>query len=182
LSLSWRPKPRLNSARSLSRFWQGQRPSRHHEWLSDNGSCYIAGDTGSFACDIGLERESRRSKVRGAKEWPKPSSVPSRATTCASVHVPTEKPSCESCFVDHPLQRGSPTQRVHRRSPKSPTVAGRSGDITPINLFSPPIGLRVLLVADAQKAPLVLVVCGDSRRRVQRAFGRPGATGLFHSG
>ena len=25
------------------------------EWLSDNGSCYIAGDTRSFACDIGLE-------------------------------------------------------------------------------------------------------------------------------
>jgi putative transposase len=25
------------------------------EWLSDNGSCYIAGDTRSFARDIGLE-------------------------------------------------------------------------------------------------------------------------------
>jgi putative transposase len=25
------------------------------EWLSDNGSCYIAGDTHSFARDIGLE-------------------------------------------------------------------------------------------------------------------------------
>src|SRR5262249_26964785 len=25
------------------------------EWLSDNGSCYVAGDTRSFARDIGLE-------------------------------------------------------------------------------------------------------------------------------
>jgi putative transposase len=25
------------------------------EWLSDNGCCYIAGNTRSFACDIGLE-------------------------------------------------------------------------------------------------------------------------------
>ena len=25
------------------------------EWLSDNGSCYIAGDTRSFARNIGLE-------------------------------------------------------------------------------------------------------------------------------
>ena len=25
------------------------------EWLSDNGSCYLAGKTRSFACDIGLE-------------------------------------------------------------------------------------------------------------------------------
>jgi putative transposase len=27
----------------------------HHEWLSDNGSCYIAGDTRSFARNLGLE-------------------------------------------------------------------------------------------------------------------------------
>jgi putative transposase len=25
------------------------------EWLSDNGSCYVAGETRSFACEIGLE-------------------------------------------------------------------------------------------------------------------------------
>ena len=25
------------------------------EWLSDNGSCYLAGETRSFARDIGLE-------------------------------------------------------------------------------------------------------------------------------
>jgi putative transposase len=37
------------------------RPRKSHfrsvtiEWLSDNGSCYIAGDTRSFARDVGLE-------------------------------------------------------------------------------------------------------------------------------
>jgi putative transposase len=34
---------------------QGQLLAVTIEWLSDNGSCYIAGDTRSFARDIGLE-------------------------------------------------------------------------------------------------------------------------------
>jgi putative transposase len=33
----------------------GQSPAVTIEWLSDNGSCYLAGETRSFARDIGLE-------------------------------------------------------------------------------------------------------------------------------
>src|SRR6266566_5072061 len=37
------------------RFGQVNRLPVTIEWLSDNGSCYVAGDTRSFARDIGLE-------------------------------------------------------------------------------------------------------------------------------
>jgi putative transposase len=37
------------------RFGQVNRLAVTIEWLSDNGSCYVAGDTRSFARDIGLE-------------------------------------------------------------------------------------------------------------------------------
>jgi putative transposase len=37
------------------RFGQVNRSPVTIEWLSDNGSCYVAGDTRSFARDIGLE-------------------------------------------------------------------------------------------------------------------------------
>ena len=36
------------------RFGQVNRLPATIEWLSDNGSCYVAGDTRSFARDIGL--------------------------------------------------------------------------------------------------------------------------------
>jgi transposase InsO family protein len=38
-----------------SRFGQVKRLPVTIEWLSDNGSCYVAGDTRSFAREIGLE-------------------------------------------------------------------------------------------------------------------------------
>ena len=79
-----------HSARSLSRFWQGQRPSRHRSAATSPAI------PAALPATTVSNREPRRSKVRGAAEWPKPSSAPSRATTCASVHVPTERPSCES--------------------------------------------------------------------------------------
>jgi putative transposase len=37
------------------------------EWLSENGSYYIAGNTRSFARDIGLEPNDARRK--SAKQW-----------------------------------------------------------------------------------------------------------------
>jgi putative transposase len=37
------------------RFRQGHALAGHHRMAVDNGSCYIAGDTRSFARDIGLE-------------------------------------------------------------------------------------------------------------------------------
>ena len=36
------------------------------EWLSDNGSCYLASETRSFARDIGSNRKRRQSKVHRA--------------------------------------------------------------------------------------------------------------------
>ena len=38
------------------------------EWLSDNGRCYIAGDTRSFARDIGVEDEDNP-ESRAAEQW-----------------------------------------------------------------------------------------------------------------
>jgi transposase InsO family protein len=66
------------------------------EWLSDNGSCYVAGETRSFARDIGSNRERRQSKVHRAMEWPKPSSVRSSVTTSTSVRARMHRPSCTS--------------------------------------------------------------------------------------
>jgi putative transposase len=62
------------------------------EWLSDNGSCYIAGDTRSFARDIGLEPRTTPIEVRRAMEWLKPSSARSNATMSASVPDPMPNP------------------------------------------------------------------------------------------
>ena len=51
------------------------------EWLSDNGSCYIAGDTRSFARDIGLE--PRTTPI----ESPQSNYARSSVTTSTSVHA-----------------------------------------------------------------------------------------------
>ena len=126
------------------------------EWLSDNGSCYIAGDTRSFARDIGLEPrttpiESPQSNgmaeafVRTIKrDYVRVSPCPDAAHRDASAAI-----------VDRPLQRGSPAQgsrisftpRVHRSSRKSLTVSGPSGATTPHpSAFSPadPVGSSVV--------------------------------------
>ena len=38
------------------------------EWLSDNGSCYVAGETRSFARDIGLETEHDANR-KSTEQW-----------------------------------------------------------------------------------------------------------------
>ena len=38
------------------------------EWLSDNGTCYVAGDTRSFARDIGLRAENDAHR-KSTKQW-----------------------------------------------------------------------------------------------------------------
>jgi hypothetical protein len=65
------------------------------EWLSDNGSCYIAGETCGFARRSGWSR-GRQSKARRATEWPKLSFALSNGITSASVVVPMQRPSCAS--------------------------------------------------------------------------------------
>jgi putative transposase len=55
------------------------------EWFSDNGSYYVAGDTRSFARDIGFARERRPSKVHRATGWLKLLSARSNATTPALI-------------------------------------------------------------------------------------------------
>ena len=57
------------------------------EWLSDNGSCYIAGDTRSFARDIGLEPRTTPIESPQSNEWPKHSYARSSVTTSTSVHA-----------------------------------------------------------------------------------------------
>jgi transposase InsO family protein len=89
--------------------------------LSDNGSCYVAGDTRSFAGDIGLEprttpRESPQSNgmaeafVRTIKRdyvrvSPRPDAESPRqsATRCRNRHA-------SAASLDRPLLRGSPAQ------------------------------------------------------------------------
>ena len=66
------------------------------EWLSDNGSCYLAGKTRSFLATSASNREPRRSKAHRAMEWPKPSSARSSVTMSASVRVRMRRPSCTS--------------------------------------------------------------------------------------
>jgi putative transposase len=108
------------------------------KWLSDNGSCYIAGDTRSFARAIGLE--------------PRTTPIESpQSNGMAEAFVRTIKrdyvrvSSCPNAeTVMHQLHRGSPTTtrftrtrlsdivrpRVDRSSRKSLTVSGHSGATT----------------------------------------------------
>jgi putative transposase len=82
------------------------------EWMSDNGSCYIAGNTRSFARDIGLE--PRTTPV----ESPLSNGI-AEAFVCTIkrdyVRV-SPRPNAElvrdapAALLDRPLQPGSPTQ------------------------------------------------------------------------
>jgi putative transposase len=47
------------------------RPPVTMEWLSGNGSCYVAGETRVSLATSASNRERRRSKVHRALEWPK---------------------------------------------------------------------------------------------------------------
>ena len=53
------------------------------EWLSDNGSGYIAHDTKSLAREMGLGRGPRPCRARRAMAWPKPSCARSSVITSA---------------------------------------------------------------------------------------------------
>jgi len=74
------------------RFGQVNRLPVTIEWLSDNGSCYVAGDTRSFPATSGSNRGRRLSKVHRATEWLKPSFARSSATMSASVRDQMPKP------------------------------------------------------------------------------------------
>ena len=52
-----------------ARFADG--PTQAIEWLTDNGSPYIARDTRSFAREIGLEPLTTAIAVRSQTAWPK---------------------------------------------------------------------------------------------------------------
>src|SRR5690606_37398815 len=51
------------------------------EWLTDNGSCFIARDTASLLREIGMEPCTTRCAARSRTAWPRPSSKPSSAIT-----------------------------------------------------------------------------------------------------
>src|SRR5262249_54030936 len=98
------------------RFGQVNRLPVTIEWLSDNGSCYVAGATRSFARDIGLEPRTTPLESHRATEWLKPSFARSSATMSASVRDQMPKPSCVSC------QLGSPTTTRFTRTRLSDIV------------------------------------------------------------
>lgn len=54
----------------LERFDEVPQLPRPAEWLSDNGAGYIARDTRSFARNIGLIPDARRTARRRAMAWP----------------------------------------------------------------------------------------------------------------
>ena len=53
------------------------------EWLTDNGSCYVARDTRAFARDMGIEPKTTPLQARRATAWPKPSGEHSSVITPA---------------------------------------------------------------------------------------------------
>src|SRR5215467_10312762 len=80
------------------RFGQVNRLPVTIEWLSDNGSCYVAGDTRNFARDIGLEPrttplESPAGSVKGWKRMKRRAQVDRMLMLCGK--TPTTSPhSC----------------------------------------------------------------------------------------
>ena len=79
------------------------------EWLSDNGSCYIAGDTRSFARDIGLE--PRTTPI----ESPQSNGMAEAFVRTIKRDYVHATPGCGDrdapvVIVVRPLQRGSPAQ------------------------------------------------------------------------
>jgi hypothetical protein len=73
------------------------------EWLSDNGSCYIAGDTRRFARDIGLEPRTTPIESPQSNGMAEASSARSNVVTSASARDRMPRPCCVSC------RRGSHT-------------------------------------------------------------------------
>jgi putative transposase len=116
-----------------SRFGTVNRLSVTIEWLSDNGSCYIAGDTRSFARDIGLE--PRTTPI----ESPQSNGMAEafvRTIKRDYVRV-NPRPNAEAvlrqlpCWVTHYNEvhphKALGYRSPHRNSRKSLTVSGRSG-------------------------------------------------------
>ena len=86
------------------------------EWLSDNGSCYVAGDTRRFARDIGLEPRTTPIESPQSNGWPRPSSARSNVITSASARDRMPRPCCVSC------RRGSHTTTRFTRTRLSDIV------------------------------------------------------------
>src|SRR5262245_25971894 len=80
------------------------------EWLSDNGSCYVAGDTRSFARDIGLEPRTTPLESPQSNGMAEAFVRTIKRDYVASVRDQMPKPSCVSC------QLGSPTTSAHRNT------------------------------------------------------------------
>jgi putative transposase len=109
------------------------------EWLSDNGCCYLADKTRSFARAVGLEARTtpiESPQSIGMAEALRPHD---QARLCPRQSVPgCRHRHAPALSLDQALQRGSPAQgtrisftpRVHRSSRKPVTVSGRSGATT----------------------------------------------------
>ena len=79
------------------------------EWLSDNGSCYVAGDTPSFARDVGFE--PRTTPIENPQSNGNGRGLRSNDQARLRPHQPMPgRPDRDATvvIVDRPLQRGSP--------------------------------------------------------------------------
>lgn len=78
------------------RFDLVNRPPVTIEWLSDNGSCYIAGETRCLARDIGLEPRTTPIESPQSNGMAEAFVRPSSAITFKSVHAGMRQQSCAS--------------------------------------------------------------------------------------
>ena len=74
------------------------------EWLSDNGSCYIAGDTRRFARDIGLEPRTTPIESPQSNGMVEAFVRRSNVTPSTSARDRMPRPCCVSCRPGCPLQ------------------------------------------------------------------------------
>src|SRR4051812_10391271 len=79
------------------RFGQINRLPQTIEWLSDNGSGYIATETRRFARELGLEPRTTPVESPQSTAWPRHSCEPSSATMSGSPLSRTPRPPC-ACF------------------------------------------------------------------------------------
>src|SRR5215469_2176149 len=91
------------------RFGQVNRLPVTIEWLSDNGSCYVADDTRSFASAIGLEGDASRSPQSNGMAEAFVRTI-KRDYVRVSPRPDAETVNASAASLDRPLQRGSPAQ------------------------------------------------------------------------
>ncbi len=143
------PPPKASRAKTsrISCCWPS-RPAFGHlnrlpqtiEWLTDNGSGYIAGETRRLARDIGLEPRTTPVQSPQSNAWPKPSCARSARIRPVSA-LPDARRHRHAADLVRALQYRSPSQGTrifsHRASSSRPgnpsDLSNHSGAITGFN-------------------------------------------------